>query len=299
MAAHRAGTARILYGMIWLHLDQDWWVGDRHVSAWPMADGDRVRLRYMGNYYDSVVLTCREGVPDHPEYWTRWGDHFRIHPVPRREEVVWQESESSGSLTVTVVRSGGEALWIEGEGGSLMRPVPHAVSSWRLVSLAPLSALAVEGKVGNKYWLVVADVYTLEVLYEGLVDKWSAQDSLEVVCTLDDMRLHRVQRRLGYREGVWCTLAHICTCTDDHVYIPKLLPYLFAEALAVGAMEEARSYLSPSLASAWEDLLAYVGEVEGVEIPPVGEGVGVLQGGVGRLLRVTVGQEGIDDMEWL
>ncbi|MBO4534700.1 MAG: hypothetical protein J5755_02040, partial [Clostridia bacterium] len=92
-----------------------------------------------------------------------------------------------------------------------------------------------------------------------MVDRWEAKDALFVVCTLADMRLHRVEERWGYRDGNWCTLAHICKCTDDHVYLPKLLPYLFTEALAVGATDEAQSYLAPTLASSWEDLVAYLG----------------------------------------
>ena len=142
--------------MIWLHLDEDWWVGDRHRLVWRMEEGDSIRLRYLGDYYDSVVLTLREGVLDHPEYWTKWGGHYRIQVPPRREEVVWQGSD--GSLTATVVRGTGLTLWIEGEGNGLMRSVPHPVSVWRLVTLPDLSALAVEGKVGSRFWLVVVDV---------------------------------------------------------------------------------------------------------------------------------------------
>ena len=85
------------------------------------------------------------------------------------------------------------------------------------------------------------------------------------------------------------------------MYLPKLLPYLFAEALAVGAMDEAQSYLAPALASSWEDLVAYLGKVEGVSIPPVQRDglVGIMRGGVGRLLQVTLGDDGIEDVEWL
>ncbi|MBO4534744.1 MAG: hypothetical protein J5755_02275, partial [Clostridia bacterium] len=55
------------------------------------------------------------------------------------------------------------------------------------------------------------------------------------------------------------------------------------------------------LVSSWEDLNAYLGKVDGVSIPPVQRDglVGILQGGVGRLLQVTLGDDGIEDVEYL
>ncbi len=287
--------------MIWLHLDRDWCVWERHVPVYCLHEGESVRVRFWGDTYFSTVLTLRNGALDHPECWVKWGDHYRVQLPDRQMHVLWQETLPMIGLTVTVVKEAGVTMWIEGQTDSTMLPLGAECADWKTVDLPALSAVAIEGRVGDRRLLVVADVYTSKALYQGVVDEWRQQEmSIEVVCTHMDMKRHVSTARMGYQEGNWCTLEHRVICTDEHTYIPRLIPYLFAEALAVGALDEARSYLTDALALEFEPLLSYIGRVDEVAIPPIDmpNTVGVVQNGVGKTLLCTLAGDKIDDVEW-
>ena len=172
------------------------------------------------------------------------------------------------------------------------------------VRFAPaLSAVLFDVSQRGAHYVVLASLYEGEIMYEGWTDGYTLGDTLEVECTFADMKRHTRIDVLGYRDGSFGRLARSFTCAYLHAYISALTPYLFCEAIAVGDVEEARSYVSDALVPDFDNLLSYVGEVKAVRCPPVGHeasDVGVVDAeGKGQILRFEMEGDKICDVRCL
>ena len=196
---------------------------------------------------------------------------LRYAPPPFACRLLAQQTISTGATVSVLAEEGRTAIWYEGDQTRcwyvpLLREAVVGYSS-------ALQAVAVYGEefdphddANPRYALLTS--LAGQVLYADRGVSFVLDDQWLVTRAYMDMRKHRRQTRWGYRDGIFCTLAHTFQCFDAHTYIATLVPYLFAEALLVGDAEEARSYLSPDLAAQWTALRAYVGEVVSLDGPP-------------------------------
>jgi hypothetical protein len=189
-------------------------------------------------------------------------------------------------------------VWVDGIGFTRMYWMPKA-DNVQIVFAKPMSAVAIGAERAGQTYLMLVDLYEGDVLYEGWVDEYAADERLTVKCTYRDMKRHTRHSIFGYKEGKFCMIEQSFSCAYRHTYISALTPYLFMEALAVGDRQEALSYLSQELQSDFDALLSYVGEVREVRRPPracaVTE-VGVVDGeGKGKIFACEM-QEVIVDV---
>ena len=233
-----------------------------------------------------------------------WGRQVCLVPdtdaaTPRaivQQSVGW----SGGETQMTVVREPlYTTVWLDGT-ESAMWVLPAAEDA-AIVQSDALMALAVDLRIDVGHYLFVVSAVDNATLYEGRVERFAMSDRLEVVCTYADMKGHTRTQVFGYREGAFCMLAQTFTCTRAHIYTEDWAPYLFAEALAVGDTEEAKTYLSEELQVRFSDLLRYLGAVRRVCTPPSGAAgprdVGIVrEDGVGRVVHFEMEAGRITDV---
>lgn len=292
--------------MIWLHFDKGFGIDGQAVDWYPLADGQAVDVVH---WYPlgSTRIAYRDGKLAAPHCTvTGWGDRYCIGWAQDSVwDVVAQEIivHSGMQYVVTVVCENGYRVWIDSENSSQCFAVPPAQTA-RVQYDPALAAAGIQLDVGdNRYWLVVS-LLDGTVLYRGHADELTMQGHLHVICTVADMKGHSIEDSWGYVNGNWCRYEHMVISTDEHVYIPKLIPWLWLEALAVEAWDEARSYLCGELLADWQELLQYVGTVCRVCTPPFGtylpDAVGYVDDkGMGKVLLCTMQGDKIADVQRL
>ncbi len=256
----------------------------------------------------STCISCVGSRPVAPHCTvTDWGDKFCIGWAQDNAwQLIAQEAVMHRGVqyVVTLVRDNGCHVWIDSDGSSACFAVPDAERA-QVRYDADLAAVSIQIDVlDDRYWLVVSLVDS-SVLYRGYADTLSMQDGhLHVICKVADMKAHSIEENWGYVNGNWCRYEHMVISTDEHVYIPKLIPWLWLEALAVEAWDEARSYLCGELLADWQELLQYVGSVCRVCMPPFGayskHAVGYVdKEGIGKVLLCTMQGDKIADVQRL
>ena len=233
----------------------------------------------------------------------QWGDCAVLRPKLDCGAVarVRQVSANLGGVTYTVTavcERHCTNVWVEGTSSALyVLPRGEEVDVQIVEALSAVSfAVRREGRV----YVVLVALYEDDVLYEGWVDDYSIDERLTVKCTFADMKRHIRQRVYGYVDGQFGLIEQSFTCASAHAYIPMLTPYLFAEALLVGAEDEAQGYLCEELLRDYHALREYVGTVAYVRRPPVSASqtdVGIVDDkGVGRVLSFAMEGDLIADV---
>ena len=238
-----------------------------------LQEGERVHCRAFGEEWVDTVVSIVDGNPMAPGFEVeRWGEAAVLRAAPRAlARAVCQSTQTIDGVAYTVTatcEANRTAVWLDGGADAHYYLLPQADDAE--VRFSPsLLAVAVAAKRGERRYLIVLQLVDGNVLYEGWVDEFAIGDELEVVCTFEDMKKHTRRSVYGYRGADFCLYAHTFSCANAHTYIDTLVPYLFAEALCVGATDEARGYLSADLADDFDMLLDYIGPVVAVRRPPI------------------------------
>lgn len=113
------------------------------------------------------------------------------------------------------------------------------------------------------------DEYLITLMY---TDKWRilhelsassikvTREGIETIDVVEDMRLHEI-RTIYHGEDI----SRIYRATSPHVYVESMIGYLFLESYMLGYDEEARSYLSPTIAPMYEDIITLLGKYDTIE----------------------------------
>lgn len=117
--------------------------------------------------------------------------------------------------------------------------------------------------------LLDGDEYLVTLIYR---DKWRilhelrassirvTSEGIETVDIVEDMRLHEV-KTVYHAEQV----NRYFRPTSPHKYVDSMIGYLFLEAVMLGIDEEARGYLSSSVADMYIEILSLLGEYDTIE----------------------------------
>ena len=209
-----------------------------------------------------------------------------------------QEFGGTAYTVTAVCESAYTNVWIDGLSSRLLM-LPRGEDAEVDISVE-LSAAVVAVKRGERRYLALVALYEDEVLYDGWVRDYRLDDRLTVECTYEDMKRHTRTGVYGYIDGKFGLIEQSFTCAYSHTYISALVPYLFAEALAVGNEEEAKDYLTEELKNDFASLKDYVGAVTYVRRPPVACAacdVGLVDAsGVGRILSFEMEGDRIKDV---
>lgn len=261
-------------GMKICFLDDCIFLGALPCRSLTLGEGQSVFIRYMGATYWGGRLQWQDGELSAPAFVQYRFAHcilLRFSPAISSCRVLAQQSLGYGSYTVSVLSEPDRTtVWLEGSQSycTYLPPLRDAAICYS----ATLRAVAVFGALcaaqdENPLYGCLCSLQG-EVLFAGAGAEFSLQDQWVATCAYADMRRHTRTTQYGYRDGVFCTLAHTFACKSAHTYIPKLRPFLFAEALAIQDTQEALSYLSPSLRTDWSALSSYLGPVASVISPP-------------------------------
>lgn len=257
-----------------------------------LSEGRRVYCRICANGRIGYVEVTEKGFAAEGFEVEDWGDVKVLHAA--KDATEWnaaaQESEEIDGVryvVTAVCERDRTQVWVDGASTRLY--VLPSGDSVGVQFAAPLSAVAVAVRRGERTYLLLASLYEGEPLYDGWVDGYALSDKLMVECTFDDMKRHTRRRVFGYKDGKFGLIEQSFSCAYRHTFIPALTPYLFLEAVAVGDHEEAKGYLCGDLAEDYDALLKYVGAVDRVRKPPFAcdlADVGVVdEKGVGRVFR--------------
>ena len=290
-------------GMKLRFADENVYAEGRHVRYLDLAEGQRVLCRVFADVCHECLLYLEAGRLQAVGFAVeRWGEltvlRAECRAEPRAVRQAVQRIDGMDYMLTASCEASRTVAWLERATEQSMLLLPAGEDVEIAFSASMLAVAVCVVRRGGRYLAVLA-LPTAEVLYEGAVDEYALGDTLEVVCTLEDMRRHTIRTTWGYRGADFCTLAQSFTCANAHTYTPKLVPYLFAEALAAGDREEARGYLTAELAASLDALLGYVGEVSRVDYPPVACGpydVGVVSAEEGRVFAFEMEGDKIADV---
>ena len=276
----------------------------KRVRTLDIEEGERVwcLLAEDGGLWTEVSLLNGEVICPDCEV-ERWDGCAVVRPrgdgAVRRAIRQAREEMSGVTYTVTAVcEPTCTNVWIDGLNSRLMVLPRGEDAEVRIVN--ELSAAAVAVKRGEKRYLMLTALYEDDVLYEGWADEYAIDDRLTVKCTYADMKRHTRQGVYGYIDGKFGLIEQSFTCASAHTFIPMLVPYLFAEALAVGDDEEAIGYLTDDLKEDYSALKAYIGTVSYVRRPPIpaeNTDVGIVDAsGRGKVLTCEMADAYITDV---
>ena len=251
--------------------DKDITVGGRPCRTLTLAEGECVWICVAGR---CLPVTCREGRIVAAGFAVCHYDLvavLRYDPALCAGGVLVQRQWTDGCATVLDEVSRAVLWWERGEDTHcLWLPALHQA---QIEVSQGMAAVLVYGRAtrpldaSNPLFGVLVDMAGA-VLYRGYAASFALDEQLVVECAYEDMRRHRCTRRWGYREGDFCILEQMYRCASTHTCISTLVPYLFAEALAVGDEAEARTYLCADLDACWDELRRYVGSIATLDSPP-------------------------------